>query len=172
MNIKDDIIEEGDKEGKLKNIKSYAYEGICFSTYSNKSIECLNKEEAFGYRWYNELSFFNVDLEKNKAALNIIVENSKWKTRIKNNTFEITIKNEATINNNLTNLSVEEIKEKLNKEIKKDVYNTLKLAFEKDIDIYHLNDYAYRKKKQLKYNLENVKINVESKIKNTTYYKY
>ena len=172
MDIKEDLVEEGDKEGKLKDIKSYAYGGVCYTTYSETRIECLNKEEAMGYRWYNELSFLNVDISDNKNPLNVIVDKSKWKTKIINDTFQINISTEYYISLNLTDLSIDEIKNKVNDEIKKDVLNTLKLAYQKDIDIYHLNDYAFRKSKDLKYNLDNVIINVESKIKNTTYYKY
>jgi len=172
MDISEEIIEEGDKEGKLKNIKSYAYGGVCFTTYSSTKLECLNKEEAKGNRWYNELSFINVDINENDSPLNIIVDKIKWTVKIKNNTFEINVKTESYININLTNLSVDQIKKKLNEEIEKEIKSTLITAYEKNIDIYHLNDTALRKNKNLKYNLDNVKINVESKIKNTTYYKY
>lgn len=172
MDVKEDVIEEGDKEGKLNAIKSYAYGGVCYTTYSNEEIECLNKEENLGARWYNELSFLNVDLSENEKPLNVIVDKSKWKTKIDNNTFKIKISTEAYINLNLTNLSLNEITKNINKKIKKDVYDTLKIAYQKNIDIYHLNDYAYRKRKNLKYNLENVEITVDTKIKNTTYYKY
>ena len=172
MDVEEDIIEEGDKEGKLSSIKSYSYEGVCYTTYSDITIECLTKEENMGSRWYNELSFLNIDLGNNENPINAIVNKSKWKTKIKDNAFEIKIKAETSINLNLTNLSLNEITKKLNEQIKKDVYNTLKIAYEKNIDIYHLNDYAYRKNKNLKYNLENINIVVESKIRNTTYYKY
>ena len=172
MDIKEDIIEEGDKEGKLSTLKSYAYNGICFTTYSDIPLQCLNKEEALGYRWYNELPFVNIDLQHNSNPLNLIVDKSKWKAKINNNTFEIEVSTEAYVNINLTNLSLKEIEIKLNEEIKKDVVNTLKSAYEKDIDIYRLNDYALRKDKKLKYNLNNIQIIVNSKIKNSTYYKY
>jgi hypothetical protein len=172
MDIKENLIEEGDKEGKLKNIKAYAYGGVCYTTYSKSRLECLTKEETAGYKWYNELSYLNNDLGNNSNPLNVIVDKSKWKTEIENNTFQITVSTQSYININSTNLSLNEIKKRLNEKIKKDIENTLKIAYEKDIDIYHLNDYAFRKGKNLKYNLENVKINVESKIKNTTYYKY
>lgn len=172
MDIKEDIIEEGDKEGKISTVKSYAYNGICFTTYSNIPLQCLNKEESLGYRWFNELSYINVDLQNNSNPLNIIVDKSKWKTKINNDKFEINISTKAYININLTDLSLEEIEKKLNEEIKKDVLNTLNLAYQKNIDIYRLNDYAFRKNEKLKYNLENTNINVESKIMNSTYYKY
>lgn len=170
MTVKEDIVEEGDKEGKLQSIKSYAYDGVCFTTYSKNPIECFKKDEIQGHRWYNQLSNINVDLNKNQ--LNLIVNKNKWKSKINNDKFEIHITNEAYININLTDLSIDEIKNELNSKIKKDVENTLKLAFENNIDIYHLNDLALRKGKNIKYNLDNVNIIVESKIKNTTYYKY
>lgn len=173
MKIREDIIEEGDKEGKLKNIKSYAYGGICFTTYNSFSkIECLNQEDALGYRFYKELTYLNIDFNDDKSPINVIIDKSNWKTKIENNKFEITITTEAYINVNLSSLSCDEIKEKLNEEIKKDVLNTLSLAYKKNIDIYHLNDYAFRTSKNLKYSLDNVEVNVNSKIKNSTYYKY
>ena len=76
----------------------------------------------------NELSFINVDLLDNDSPLNLIVDKSKWKTKIENNNFKIDISLNAYINLNLTNLQINEIKEKLNEKIKKDVTNTLKLA--------------------------------------------
>ena len=172
MDVKENTIEEGDKEGKLQDVKSYAYDGICFTTYSTTNLECLTKEEALGYRWYNELSFINIDLGNNQSPLNLIVDKTKWKTKIENNNFEIKVSTEAYININLTDLNVDKIKKEINKKIKEDIENTLKIAYEKNIDVYHLNDYAYRKNKKIKYNLKNVKIDVETKIKNTTYYKY
>ena len=173
IKVREDVIEEGDKEGKLKNIKTYAYEGICFTTYNSFSkIKCLNQEEALGYRFYKELSFLNVDFNENNSPINVIIDKSNWTTDIKNNKFEITITNESYINVNLTTLSSDEIRNRLNEEIKKDVLNTLSLAYNNNIDIYHLNDYAFRKNKDLKYSLDNVAINVNSRIKNSTYYKY
>ena len=50
--------------------------------------------------------------------------------------------------------------------------NTLAIAYKKNIDIYHLNDYAFRKNKNLTYNLNNVTINIDTDIINSSYYKY
>lgn len=172
MDINENLIEEGNKEGSLKNIKSYEYGGVCYTTYSKIELECLNKEQAKGYRWYKELEFINIDIGDNSNPLNLIVEKNEWKTKIKDNKFEIKISIESYINLNLTNLTINQIKEKVGEQIKKEVKETLNLAYQKDIDIYHLNDYALRKNKDLKYNLDNVNINIETKIKNTTYYKY
>lgn len=172
MDVEENTIEEGDKEGKLKNIKTYAYKGICFTTYSGETVECLDKEQAKGTRWHNELKSINVDLNQNNKPLNIIVDKSNWKIKIKNNTFEINVSTQAYININLTTLSLDEIEKNLNNQIKKEIEDTLLLAYKKNIDIYRLNDYAYRTNKNIKYSLKNVKIKVESKIKNSTYYKY
>ena len=173
MKIKEDVIEEGNKEGKLQSIKSYAYGGICFTTYDSFSkIECLNQEAALGYRFYKELSYLNIDFNDNESPINVIIDKSNWTTKIEDNTFEITINTEAYINVNLSSLTSNEIKDRLNEEIKKDVLNTLSLAYNKNIDIYHLNDYAFRINKNLEYSLNNVIIHVNSKIKNSIYYKY
>ena len=172
MTVKEDIVNEGDKDGKLQKIKAYAYDGICFTTYSDTPINCLTKEEAFGYRWYNELTQLNVNPNNNQKPLNFIVDKVKWKTKISNNQFHIKVLTNSYININLTNLTLDQAEEELNNQIKADIEKTLKIAYEKDIDIYHLNDLALQKNKKLKYNLENVKITVDSNIKNTTYYKY
>lgn len=172
MKIREDIIEEGDKDGKLQSIKSYAYDGLCYTTYNFNEINCLNKEETLGYRYYKEIPFLNIEISHNNSPINIIIDKSNFKTKIEDNQFQITITNESYISLNQTNLSLKEIKQKLNEEIKKDIINTLSLAYYRNIDIYHLNDYAFRKNKNLKYNLDNVIVNVNSKFKNTTYYKY
>lgn len=172
MDISEEIIEEGDKDGKLSPIKSYKYGGVCYTTQTKNNIACLSKEEALGYRWYNELSFLNVDLKIDNKPLNAIVDKTKWKMKINGKNFEINISNKAYINLNLTTLSLNEISKKLNEKIKTDVLNTLEIAYKNNIDVYHLNDYSYRKGENLNYNLSNVIVNVDSKIINSTYYKY
>lgn len=171
MDVKEGNIEEGDKDGKLSTIKTYFYNGICFSTYSEEKIKCISKEEALGFRWYNEIEYINEDVGTNDVPINLIIDKVKWESEV-SDTFKISIKTDAYVNFNLSSLSIDEIKQKLDEKIKKDVYNTLKIAYESNIDIYHLNDKALRKNKELKYNLNNVEIIVDSSIKNTTYYKY
>lgn len=171
MNVDEENIDSGDSKGELKKTKSYKYDGICYTTYTDK-INCLNKEEAIGYRWYSEVEFVNVETGTLESPINIIVENVKWKNSIKNNKFEINIKLKTHISLNFTDFSIEKIKEKFNNKIKKDILDTLSNAYNKNIDIYHLNDYALRKNKNLKYDLNNVNITIDTTITNTTYYKY
>ena len=82
------------------------------------------------------------------------------------------LKANAIINFNLSNYSIEKIKEEINKQIKKDIIDTLTISYNKNIDIYHLNDYAYRKNKDIKYNLDNININIDTNIINSSYYTY
>lgn len=172
MDVKEENIDEGDSEGKLKPIKTYFYNGICFSTYNDKKIKCLNKEEAMGIRWKDELNFINVDIGNNTSPINIIINKTNWETKIKDNSFIIDLNIKAQISINYSSISINEIKQKLKEQIKKDITNTLQIAYENDIDIYHLNDYALRNNKKLNYNPNNVDIKITSKIENTTYYKY
>lgn len=172
MDVKNENISESDQEGKLKSVKTYYYNGICFSTYDDSKIKCLSKEEALGVRWYNEIEYINEELGDNQTPINTIINNSNWNTDIKNNKFKITLKTKVHISLNFSTLSLDEIENKLNEKIKKDIYNTLQIAYDNNIDVYHLNDYALRKNKDLKYNLNNVEIEVDSEIENTTYYKY
>jgi len=172
MDVKEENISQGDNEGKLKPVKTYFYNGICFSTYSDENIKCLSKEEALGIRYYDEIEYINEDIGTNSNPINIIINKIDWKAKINDNKFNITLKLKVHINLNMSTLTIDQIKEKLNKKIKKDILNTLSIAYQNNIDIYHLNDYALRKNKDLKYNPDNVNINIETKVENTTYYKY
>lgn len=172
INVKEGNTEEGSQDGSIKSVKNYYYNGICYTTYDTETIQCLNEEEAIGFRWYSEMKEISINIMSNETPIGIIVKKSDWKHKIKNDNFDIEVKIKAFINFNLSSLSVNEITSKINEEIKKDIKNTLINGYNKSIDIYHLNDYAYRKNKSLKYNLENVNINVNTQIKNSTYYKY
>jgi len=172
MDVKEENIDEGDSDGKLKPVKTYFYNGICFSTYNEKRIKCLSKEEVLGIRWKDELEYINVDVGDNISPINLIINKINWKNEIKENNFIIDLKIKSQISLNVSSLTINEIKDSLVKEIKKDITNTLKIAYENDIDIYHLNDYAIRTYKDITYNPNNVIINITPNIENTTYYKY
>lgn len=172
MDVKEENIDEGDSEGKLKPVKTYFYNGICFSAYNDEKIKCLNKQEALGIRWKDELEYINVDLGDNTTPINLIINKINWHNEIEDNNFIINLKINAQISLNTSSLKVEEIKKQLIKEIKKDIINTLQIGYENNIDIYHLNDYAFRKNKDLLYTPNNVIVNITPKIENTSYYKY
>lgn len=173
MDVNEENIDSGDQSGELKKTKSYKYTGLCFTTYStSNNFDCLSKEEALGYRWYSEVKYVNVEAGTKENPINVIIDKSNWKNTIKNNSFEINIDLKVIINFNLSNYTIEKIKNEINTKIQNDILNTLQIAYNKSIDIYHLNDYAYRKNKDLKYNLNNVTVNINTDITNTSYYKY
>lgn len=173
MDVSEENIDSGDQSGKLEKTKTYKYTGICFTTYNEeKKYDCLNKEEAIGYKWYSKQTYVNLELGEKETPINVIIDKSNWKTTIKDNEFNVNLKIKAIINFNLSSYSIEKIKEEINKQIKKDIIDTLNVSYNKNIDVYHLNDYAYRKNKDLKYNLSNVNINIDTNIINSSYYKY
>lgn len=173
MDVSEENIDSGDQTGKLEKTKTYKYTGICFTTYNEeKKYDCLTKEEALGYKWYSEQTYINVELGNKDNPINIIVDKSNWKTTIKDNKFNINLKIKAIINFNLSNYSIKKIKEEINNKIKKDILDTLNVSYIKNIDIYHLNDYSLRKNKDLKYNPNNVIVNIDANIINSSYYKY
>lgn len=172
MDVKEENIDEGDKEGKLKPVKTYYYNGICFSTYDDNNIKCLDKKSSLGIRWKDELEYINVSLGDNVNPINLIINKINWNTEIEDNNFIINLKLNAQINLNISSLTIDKIKKLLIDQIKKDVTNTLLLAYKNNIDIYHLNDFAIKENKKLIYNPNNVIINIIPKIENTTYYKY
>ena len=151
MNINEENIDSGDSDGKTKKVKSYKYDGICFSTYNeNKKFQCLNKKEALGFRLYKEIDFINIELSDMNNPINIILENINWKNKINDGSFTIDLKLQASISMNNSDFSILEIKEQLRNKIFTTIRETLEISYEKDIDIYHLNDYAYRKNSTLK----------------------
>ena len=173
MDVSEENIDSGDQSGKLEKTKTYKYSGICFTTYNdNKAYDCLNKEEAMGYKWYSEQTYVNIELKEKENPINVIIDKINWKTSIKNNKFNVNLKIKAVISFNLSSYSIEKIKGEINKEIKKDIIDTLNISYNKNIDVYHLNDYAYRKNKNMKYNLNNVIVDIDTNIINSSYYKY
>lgn len=172
INVKEGNTEEGKEDGSLKSVKNYYYKGICYTTYNDKNIECLSEEEAIGFRWYSEMMEISINLLDQDSPIGIIVKKTDFKTKIKENKFYIEVKLKTFVNINLSSLSLDEITKKINDLVNKDIKNTLANGYNKSIDIYRLNDLAYRKHKNLKYNLENVEITIDSTIENSSYYKY
>lgn len=172
INVKEGNTQEGKQDGTLKLVKNYYYNGICYTTYSDKNIECLNEEESIGFRWYSEMKEISLNIMDGNDITSIIVKSTDWKSRIKENKFYIEVKLKAFINLNLSSLSIDAITSKVNAKIKEDIKNTLDIGYNKSIDIYRLNDYSYRKNSNLTYNLENVIIDVDAEITNSTYYKH
>ncbi len=172
IDVKNETLEEGDEKGELSGLETYYYNGICYTTYNDKKIDCLSEDEAEGHKWYHQIKHITIEASNDESTINVIIKKADWDTKLKDNNYYIKIKTQAYINFNLSSLSIDKITDKINEKIKQEIKTTLTKSYEKDIDIYHLNDLALRKDKQLKYNLENVNIEVETSIINTTYYKY
>ncbi|MEQ6357001.1 Ger(x)C family spore germination protein [Lysinibacillus sp. M3] len=86
----------------------------------------------------NENNYLTTTLEKVKVDIKPIVKNDQV-------TFDVEIYLNARINGLKTNVSEEEIRKKLIKEVKKEIRTTYKEALAKDIDIYRLSEHLYRK---------------------------
>ncbi|MFJ6209556.1 Ger(x)C family spore germination protein [Lysinibacillus sp. NPDC092081] len=111
------------------------------------------KDEAVrGMQWMNnrthraELTF---KLDDNGDYLTTTMKkiSVKIKPLVKNDqvTFEVDVKLDATINGFKTNVSEEEIRKQIIKEVKKEIRTTYEEALAKDIDIYRLSEHLYRK---------------------------
>ncbi|MEY9973067.1 spore germination protein KC [Lysinibacillus sp. RC46] len=86
----------------------------------------------------DETDFLTVTLEKIKVDIEPLVKNNQV-------TFEVVVKLNATLNGLKTNVSEDEIRKKIIKEVKKEIRTTYKEALAKDIDIYRLSEHLYRK---------------------------
>ncbi|MEY9977682.1 Ger(x)C family spore germination protein [Lysinibacillus sp. RC79] len=86
----------------------------------------------------NETDYLTTTLEKIKVDIKPLVKNDQV-------TFEVVVKLNATLNGFKTNVSEEEIKKQIIKEVKKEIRTTYEEALAKDIDIYRLSEHLYRK---------------------------
>lgn len=86
----------------------------------------------------NETDYLTATLEKIKVNIKPHVKNDQV-------TFDVYVKINATINGFKTNVSEDEIRKKIIKEVKKEIRTTYKEALAQDIDIYRLSEHLYRK---------------------------
>jgi hypothetical protein len=81
--------------------------------------------------------YLTVVLDKIKVKVTPNVENDKVK-------FEIDVKMDATVSGFQENLTDDEIRKAVEKEVKKEIEETYEVALKNDIDIYRLSEYVYR----------------------------
>jgi Ger(x)C family germination protein len=81
--------------------------------------------------------YLTVALDKIKVKVTPNVENDKVK-------FEIDVKMNATVSGFQENLTDDEIRKAVEKEVTKEIEETYKDALKNDIDIYRLSEYVYR----------------------------
>ena len=86
----------------------------------------------------NETDYLTATLEKIKVDIEPLVKNDQV-------TFDVVVKLNATLNGFKTNISEDEIRKKIIKEVKKEIRRTYEEALAKDIDIYRLSEHLYRK---------------------------
>lgn len=111
----------------------------------------IKNDDARGTQWMHdrtqrgettfkldENDYLTATLEKIKVNIKPIVKNDQV-------TFDVEITLNARINGVKTNVSEEELRKKLIKEVKKEIKTTYKEALAKDIDIYRLSEHLYRK---------------------------
>ncbi|KOS61387.1 Ger(x)C family spore germination protein [Lysinibacillus agricola] len=86
----------------------------------------------------NESDYLTTTMKKIKVNIKPLVKNDQV-------TFEVDVKLDATLNGFKTNVSAEEIRKKIIKEVKKEIRTTYEEALAKDMDIYRLSEHLYRK---------------------------
>ncbi|UPW81606.1 Ger(x)C family spore germination protein [Lysinibacillus sp. Ag94] len=86
----------------------------------------------------DETDYLTATLEKIKVDIEPLVKNDQV-------TFDVHVKINAILNGFKTNISEDEIRKKIIKEVKKEIRTTYKEALAKDIDIYRLSEQLYRK---------------------------
>lgn len=161
---KDNLMQES--EGKLEPVNIYQLDGGYFLTRTGE-FKFIKMEDLEGLKWKNKRSYFDIDLGDENFLLNIKVEESKWKTSIKNGQIYVDVKVVSKINYNHTDLSFKEIETRLHDYIHNEITSTYYNTY-KDIDIYHFDDLAYRLNKKIESN-NTFNLNIEAIVKNTIY---
>ena len=113
----------------------------------------IKKEKMYGLRWMNEKTkrgevTFSLDsgeedvmsviLQKVKLKVNPVVKGDSVK-------FDIDVKMQGEVSAIPVKIKMDEVRKKAEQEIKRQIEETYKEALEKDVDIYRLSEYLYRK---------------------------
>lgn len=120
------------KDGFKGFMKNDATRGIQWMHNSTHRGEITFKIDG------NETDYLTTTVDKIKVAIKPLVKNSQV-------TFEVNVKFDATLNGFTTNVSEEEIRKKIIKEVKKEIITTYEEALAQEIDIYRLSEQLYRK---------------------------
>lgn len=155
-----------ENEGELKPVNTYIIDGGYFLT-KDDSFKFVDIEHLQGFKWKEKNDYFDIELGDEKTLLNVKVEETNWKTYIKNGVVNVDVKAVAKINYNHTNFTPLEVESLLKEYIKKDILETYKYNY-KDIDIYYFNDISYRKNKKIE-SEDTFNLNIDATIKNTIY---
>ncbi len=155
-----------ENNGELKPVNIYQLDGGYFLT-KNGNFKFIDMGTLKGLKWKNKRNYFDIELGNENFLLNIKVEDSKWKTTIRDNQIYVDLKVVSKLNYNHTTLTPTQIEEKLHDFIYKEITDTYYNTY-KDIDIYHFEDLAYRLNKKIE-SYQTFNLNIDASIKNTIY---
>ncbi|MBO1004031.1 Ger(x)C family spore germination protein [Pseudogracilibacillus auburnensis] len=114
----------------------------------------IEEDKANGLQWMNnrskrgEISFrLNKEDENSYIAVILFKVKVNVKPIIKKDTvqFDIDVSMDGTVNSVPEHVKSEVIQKRIEQDVKKEIKKTYKEALEKDIDIYRLSEYVYRK---------------------------
>ncbi|TXL61619.1 Ger(x)C family spore germination protein [Cerasibacillus terrae] len=127
--------------------------GVSVAT-PNKFKGSILGEKAHGLRWMNNntqrssISFFlNEENKENKTSVALDKVKVKVKPIIENGEalFDIHVRMQANVNTLTKKTTEKELKKRIKEIVKKEILATYEEALEKEIDIYRLSEYLYRK---------------------------
>ena len=153
-------------DGELKPINTYSLDGAYFLT-KDGSFKYISLDYLYGLRWKNQVVDFDVELGNEKEPINVKIEKVDWKTSIRDNKAYVKVIVKGKLNYNHSSLHALEVEKKLASLIKEDILTTYTHTY-KDIDIYFLNDIAYRYKQKLK-NDSQFDLTIDASVINSIY---
>ena len=155
-----------EQDGELKPVNYFVIDGAYFLT-KNDDFKFIEIEHLNGFKWRGNNDYFDIELGDEHKLVNLKIEDSSWKSTIKDGQIYVDIKVTSKINYNHSEYTPSQIEEMLKEYIKQDILNTYDYAH-KDIDIYWFNDLSYRTNKKIE--SENTfNLNITTTIKNTIY---
>jgi hypothetical protein len=155
-----------EQDGELKPVNYFIIDGGYFLT-KNDGFKFIDMEHLNGFKWQGNNDYFDIELGDEHKLLNLKIEDTNWKTTIKDDKIYVDIKVISKINYNHTEYTPSEIEEMLIHYVKKDILDTYQRNY-KDIDIYWFNDLSYRTNKKIE-SEETFNLNITTTLKNSIY---
>lgn len=117
---------------------------VCFNTHEINQFICLSSEDVVGLRWYQHAQRIPVSLGDLHNEVSVDAKVLSHQTTYENNRFTMTFNIEYHYISLYGDIDLKEYNEKVSQKIHEEIATTFLKAKEKNIDVYHLADYASR----------------------------
>ncbi len=152
------IKQESIDEDKLEEKKIYEVKELCFISL-NKEFKCFSKDKIEGFKWLQKIS----DIDDNVDNLSYGVKKVSSTTKYQEEKMLYKLKVSVLIYDNIDKLNQEQIKEKIEDKILKQLQTLSDISYQNNLDIFNVKDHYkryYKKEIKIEENTINFEIDV------------